>query len=349
MHASMHEVGADLRRWIAALAGAGLLLAGAPGALADDPLDETDGTEDWDQVAPAAPPSRPPEEDEFRQEISAWQAISQHWEQERLRYIEERTRHKRIAALPRVLPTAAPQRPVGYQPDADIHDENYNAATGDDGDWGDPPGATLFAPAGSLNRAIDSELEESGVGARPAAEPAPAPAPRAAPAAPPRDAAGEAMPSAFRAHPTERREEGGLTPAASSGASDDWGGPPEPKPDPRAAEAARKREAEARARAEAEARAAAEKARRDEEERQRLQAEEDARRKLAEEEARRNREAEEGAAAAARFLKEQAERERKEQEALRKKAALEEDDEGQVVDPEIKKEMGEEEESPEED
>ncbi|HOX44816.1 MAG TPA: hypothetical protein PK668_14550 [Myxococcota bacterium] len=313
-------------RWsrrAAAITAAGLLLFGAPGARGDDPLDDTDGTEDWDQVAPAShQPAQSADQDDFRQEISAWQAVSQQWEQARLQYIEERTRHKRIAAMPRVLPRAE-QRPVGYQPDADINDDNYNSATGDDGDWGAPLGSTQVAPSGALDRAIDSELEESGARDQPA------------PAAQPAD---EAQPAG---------------PAAGAG-EDDRAEPPAAKPDPRAAELARRREAEARAKADREAKLAAEaaeKARVAEEEALRKQAEEDAKRKIAEEEARRDREAAEGAAAAARFLQEQAERERKEAEALRKKAALEEDEEGQVVDPEIKKELGEEdeEEKPEED
>jgi hypothetical protein len=334
------------RRRTAALTAAGLLMFGAAGARADDPLDDTDGTEDWDQVAPAASQPAPPvDQDDFREEIAAWQAVSQQWEQARLQYIEERARHKRISAMPRVLPRIE-KRPVGYQPDADINDDNYNSTAGDDGDWGDPPGATQVAPSGSLDRAIDSELEESGVQNRPApAATQPGERARPADAAQPARAGGDELPSAFRAHPPAASSEGGLAPT-SGGADDDWEAPPAAKPDPKAVEAAKKREAEARAKAERDERLAAEAA----EKARRKAAEEDAKRQAAEAEARRDREAAEGAAAAARFLQEQAERERKEAEALRKKAALEEDEEGQVVDPEIKKELGdEEEEKPEED
>ena len=48
-------------------------------------------------------------------------------------------------------------------------------------------------------------------------------------------------------------------------------------------------------------------------------------------------------------LKQQEEELRREQEAIRKKAKLKVDEEGQVVDPELKKEMEEEEEEEEED
>jgi hypothetical protein len=315
----------QLATWIA-LGSAWILPAGS--VRAADPLDDMDGTEEWDQVAPeAGPESRPRAQDDFKAEMAAWETIRQLWEAERERYIEERTRHKRAASAPRVLPEqASPGRPAA--PDADIHDSNYEAATEDDGDWGDGAGGSLFAPARSLERAIDSELGESG------REPRPAPAPRPSPAVPPPPPGGDELPSAFRQD-----------------------APPPPRLDPAAERALR--EDEARIRAEAEAREAREaEARRQAEQAARLRAEEDARlraeedRRLAEEAARRReaeeaarkaREAEEGAAAAARLLQEQAERERKEQEALRQKAALEEDEDGQVVDPEIKKALGEDE------
>ena len=64
-------------------------------------------------------------------------------------------------------------------------------------------------------------------------------------------------------------------------------------------------------------------------------------REAAEAEARRKEEAEAGAAAAAKLLKMQEEQERKDAEAMRKKMKLDVDEDGQVVDPELQKEMEE--------
>ncbi len=287
-------------------------LSAAP-AEAGDPLDELDGTEGWDQVVQPVQqqPRTEPDQDAFRREIAAWEMIRVMWEREREGYLKERATHKSLAS--RMRAASSPTT-------TEINDDNLDRATSGDGDWGDSPGEQWLVPSGSVDRLIDDELSES----RPAARPAPPPAPPPAPLMPPPDFGPERVPSAFKQH--ERKDlGGGLAPTAPN--------PEAPLP-PAAPEPAAEKKA-----ADDGAKAAAEMLRRQQEEE---------RSRETGKKARQEREAAEGAAAAAKLLEMQAEQERKEQEALRKKADLKVDEDGQVVDPELRREMEDEEEDEEE-
>jgi hypothetical protein len=278
---------------------------------ASDPLDDNDGTEGWDQVvqpeaAKPQPPPTAPSQDDFRKEIADWESIRQTWEQEREGFVRERATHKRLATMTR--PSG------GSSAVLEINDSNLQQATQADEDWGDSPGEQWLVPTSSVDRAIDEELSET----RPASAPVPAPAPPPTALMPPSLPERNEVPSAFKQ--SERRDlGGGLAPTS-------------PNPDaplPPAPTAAKKVDASDGAKAAAEM--------------MRKQQEEDRKRQEAER-AQREKEAAEGAAAAAKLLEMQAEQERKEQEALRKKAGVKVDDDGQMVDPDLQREMDEEEE-----
>lgn len=283
-----------------------------PGAWASDPLEDLDGTEGWDQVVQPAPERKPapkPEQVDMQAEIAQWESIRVTWEQERERYLRERAVQKTMAA--RMQPAARAKRTL------EINDENLDQVTGDD--WGDAPGEQWLVPAGAVDRAIDEELSESKPAAPPPERrppPLPAAPPPAALAPPPEASGAEDVPSAFT---QQKRKDlgGGLAPTAPD---PDAPLPPTAAPQPAAASA------------DEGAKAAAEMLRKQQEEQRRAEAEDKARREA---------EADAGAAAAAELLRQQAERERKEQEALRKKAGVEEDDDGQMVDPDLQREMEE--------
>jgi hypothetical protein len=127
-----------------------LLLLGNSSAWASDPLDDTDGTEGWDQVI--QPKSKAPvqveaERNTFKREVADWETIRQLWQTERERYLAEKGSHQRL--LKRLK---ASKRPA---PEADITENT---------DWGDESGDAWMEPStgGSLDRLIDDELDESG-------------------------------------------------------------------------------------------------------------------------------------------------------------------------------------------
>jgi hypothetical protein len=294
-----------------------LLLVATP-ARAEDPLDDVDGTEGWDQVVqPRNEKKRDiqAEQDAFRKEVADWESIRQLWQEQREGYITEKTAHQRhFKSL-----QAERRSHLPSPPKADITEETPSRPR-EEGDWGDEPGQAWFDDASpTADKAIDAELGETGaVPAR--TRPAPVPIP-------PPSGEGSGVPDAFkqRSHAIDPEE---------AAAQD---------------EIRRMREEEKRRLREAEdkKRLADEKRKREEEEQHRREEE----RKRREEEARRKKEEEAaaGAAAAEALLKQQEEEMRKEQEAIRKKAKLKVDEEGQMVDPELKKEMEEEEEEEEED
>lgn len=266
-----------------------VLLLHAPSVRAGDPLDDVDGTEGWDQVVPARQPKEKRariQRSTFKREIEDWEAIRQSWQEEREKYISEKSIQQKLARELR-----SDRRPA---PAADITENS-----GDDGDWGDQAGQPLFQPTGSIDRAIDAELGESG--AVPAKKAAPAPAVSATKAGGSISGA-QAVPDPY----TMRHE--------------------------RDQAEARKRQAEQDA-----ARAAALKA--EQEKERQKQAEAEKKKQEEQERLRKEQEAAAGEAAAAALLKQQEEEQRKEQEALRKKAKLDVDKEGQVVDPELQQEM----------
>ncbi|MBN2498701.1 MAG: hypothetical protein JXR96_29185 [Deltaproteobacteria bacterium] len=305
------------------------LCLASPAALGSDPLDELDGTEGWDQVAPAKQPTpeRIEVQDDFRREVSDWEAIRQQWEIEREAFMHARARHKQLAAGMR----------RSVRSPSVITDENVDQVGRED--WGDLPGEHWMQKSGSLDRLIDEEVEESAQAvpppptpivppeasspplppppvSPPPVEPLPPPA-RPTAIAPPDMDSGAGVPSAFKQHAgsTEGTDgSGGLTPGPSAPIE-------EPPPPPPVASPEDATEAQAKA-----------EARRLKEERKRKEAEE----------ARRKEEEDAGAAAAAQLLKMQAEEARREQEALRKKASLKVDEDGQVLDPELKQEMDKE-------
>lgn len=307
------------------LLGAGLavLLMGFP-VRAEDPLDDVDGTEGWDQVVqPRQEKKRDvqAERDAFKQEVADWESIRQLWQEQRERYIMEKTAHQREYKRMK----AAHRRRSRPPPKADITEETLSRPAGK-GDWGDEPGEEWLQGASpAVDSVIDDELGESG--AVPGTRKQPARTRPAPVYIPPPSSTGKEVPDAFKQRKTA----------------------PDPEAQAAEEEIQRMREAEERKGREAE-----EKKRLEEEKRQRMIEEqrrlvEERRRK--EEEARRKKEEEAaaGAAAAEALLKQQEEDMRKEQEAIRKKAKLKVDEEGQVVDPELKKEMEEEEEEEEED
>ena len=314
------------------LAGAAI----APGfARADDPLDDVDGTEGWDQVVSPArkverQPQRQPDRQAIQREIAQWETIRVIWEQMREGYMLEKARHKKLASEMRAVPN--PRTAV------EINDENIDQTTADDDGWGDAPGEQWLVPNRSVDRAIDDELEESR-SARPSPQPTPQP-PAAAPAASPAPAAVQPppaptalippemdspaagdLPDSFSQHRSEQQASGGLAPTA---ADPDAPTPPAPPQPARSAPAAGSNDADRGAAAAAEML-----------ERQQQQQ----RRRREQEEARRQAEAEAGAAAAARLLEQQQEQRRREQEALRRKAGVEVDEDGQMVDPDLQREI----------
>ncbi len=258
------------------------LVLSSIGAHASDPLDDLDGTEGWDQVVqPRQKQKRQAdlERSTFKREVENWEAIRQAWQEEREQYIAEKSSQQRMLRQLRI-----DRRPP---PEADIT-ENSD----DRGDWGDQPGESLFQPTGSIDRAIDDELGESGA----------VPAGSAVPEAPPSTTS---------------------TVRGSSAA-----------PDPYALRRERDREEDRKRKAEQEAAMKLEKERE-----QQRQAELARKKKEEDERLRKEQEAQAGAAAAAALMKQQEEQMRKEQEALRRKAKLNVDTEGQVVDPELQREM----------
>ena len=279
-----------------------------------DPLDETDGTESWDQVvqpAAAAKQKAKPTQDNFNREIAEWERIRVNWEQVREGYLMERAAHKRLAGSMRAKSRGTRNM--------EINDSNVDRATSADAEWGDAPGELWLVPAGAVDRAIADELSESSP-AKAAPRPAP---PTAAPAVlehPPEVLSGGSVPSAFKQHEQKMAPSGGIAPTSAT--PDAPMPPPPPKADSK------------QAGSDDGAKMAAEMMRKQEQEE---------RKRKAAEEAQRQKEADEGAAAAAEMLKMQAQRERQEQERLRKKADLNVDDEGQVVDPELQREMDEDE------
>jgi hypothetical protein len=307
------------------LLGAGLaavLLMGLP-AQAADPLDDVDGTEGWDQVVqPRQEKKRDmqAERDAFKREVADWESIRQLWQEQRERYIMEKTAHQRHFKRLKTVQRQRRRPP----PKADITEETLSRTEGE-GDWGDEPGREWFQDSSkTVDSAIDDELGETG--AVPGTRKQPARTRPAPVYIPPPSGKGGEVPDAFKQRKT-------VDPEAQAAEE----------------EIRRMREVEDRKR-----RAATEKKRLEEEKRQRM-IEEQRRlveeRKRREEEARRKKEEEAaaGAAAAEALLKQQAEEIRKEQEAIRKKAKLKTDEEGQVVDPELQKEMEEDEEEEEED
>ena len=293
-----------------------ILLLSLP-AQAADPLDDVDGTEGWDQVVqPRQEKKRDiqAERDAFKREVADWESIRQLWQEQRERYINEKTAHQRHFKRLKSVRRRERQPP----PKADITEETPARPQGE-GDWGDEPGRDWFEDSSpNVDHAIDAELGETG--AMPArTRPAPV-------YIPPPSSQGSEVPDAFKQRKTA--------------------------PDPEAAaaqeEVRRMREAEERKRREVDER------KRLEEEKHRRMLEEQRRlveeRKRREEEARRKKEEEAaaGAAAAEALLKQQEQEIKREQEAIRKKAKLKVDEEGQVVDPELKKEMEEEDEEEDE-
>jgi len=279
-----------------------VILAMAFDARAADPLDEVDGTEGWDQVvAPveSKPMNRPTTQEILRKEIAQWESIKTTWETVRKQFMHEKAEQKRMSLSMRQIPTGS-------------------SSPTDDGsdDWDDAPGEQWLVPSGAVDKAIDSEINES-TEKRSQTPAASAPAPIVPP--PMKDQ--ETIPSAFKQEQSKDLG-GGLAPGPADMTS------PVPPPPP-AAEQTRKKDD-----ADAGAEAAAEMLRRQQEEK---------RRKQAELKARKQAEAEAGAAAAARLLRLQQERKRKEQEELRKKEGVKVDEEGQVIDPELQQEMNEDE------
>jgi len=304
--------------------GLAVLLMGLP-VRAEDPLEGVDGTEGWDQVVqPRREKKRDvqAERDAFKQEVADWESIRQLWQEQRERYIMEKTSHQRQYKQMK----AAHRRRSRPPPKADITEETLSRPSVEKGDWGDEPGDEWYQGASpAVDSVIDDELGESG--AVPGARKEPARTRPSPVYIPPPSSKGSEVPDAFKQRKTA----------------------PDPEAQAAEEEIRRMRETEERKRREAE-----EKKRLEEEKRKRM-IEEQRRlveeRRRREEEARRKKEEEAaaGAAAAEALLKQQEEELRREQEAIRKKAKLKVDEEGQVVDPELKKEMEEEEDEEEED
>jgi hypothetical protein len=289
---------------------------------AEDPLDDVDGTEGWDQVVQPRRENKrdmEAERDAFKREVADWESIRQLWEEQRERYIMEKTTHQRQFKRMK----AAHRQRRRPPPKADITEETLSKPKpSGEGDWGDEPGQEWFQGATpAVDSVIDDELGETGAVPGASKEPAPTrPAPVYIP--PPSSSKGGDVPDAFK----QRKKA------------------PDPEAEAAEQEIRRMREAEERKRHEAE-----EQRRLQEEKRQHMLDEQKRlveERKRREEEARRKKEEEAaaGAAAAEALLKRQEEEMRKEQEAIRKKAKLKVDEEGQMVDPELQKEMEEEEE-----
>ncbi len=269
------------------------LFAFPTGAWAGDPLDDVDGTEGWDQVVrPRQKQERQAdlERNTFKREVEDWEAIRQAWQEEREKYITEKSNQQRMLHQLR-----ADRRPP---PAADITENSDNS-----GDWGDQPGESLFQPTGSIDRAIDDELGETG-----------------------------AVPS---------RSTKKSTPSATTDGVRDSGAGAQAMPDPYALRRERDQD-EARKRKTEQDQAQAAALKIEQEKERQKQAELSEKKRQEEERLRKEQEAKAGEAAAAALLKQQEEQMRKEQEALRKKAKLNVDNEGQVVDPELQREMQDE-------
>ncbi len=227
----------------------GALALCLPGTVrAEDPLDEKDGTEDWDQVVDAPARSHraaPPPQDlaEIRRELGEYQQWRNGWDAAREEFIRERTRHRILSER--------------YQKDQARREAEAKP----------PARGAAVVPDRSLDRLLDAELGESGRAPARAKEPAKnAPAEARPPASPP---AAPATP-ARAANPA---------PAPDSASNDsEWGGSTFASPsDDEEVRAAAKFLKEQREREEAQ--------RRIEEERKRQQAAEEARKKREEEEA----------------------------------------------------------------
>ncbi len=277
-------------------------------ALAGDPLDEVDGTEGWDQVVPQAPQKNintEASQGNIQQEIAQWESIRSTWEDVRKQYLHEKAVQKKMSLNMRKIPSSSPLQ---------INDSNLDQV--DTEDWGDAPGEQWLVPSSAVDKAIDSEINESAPKSQPSSPAVSAPAP----IIPPPMETNDTAPSAFK---QEQKKDlgGGLAPGPADMTS--------PVPPPPPAHETRKKDD-----ADAGAKAAAEMLRKQQEERKRKEAE------LA---AKKQAEAKAGEAAAARLLKMQQERKKKEQEELRKKEGVKVDDDGQVIDPDLQEEMNEDE------
>lgn len=227
----------------------GVLALAWPGASrADDPLDETDGTEDWDQavdVQARSHRSAPPPKDlaEIRRELGEYQQWRNGWDAAREEFIRERTRHRILSER--------------YQKDQARREAEAKP----------PARGAAVVPDRSLDRLLDAELGESGRAPARAKEPAKsAPTETRTPASPP----ATPTPPARAANPAPE-------PAPASNDSE-WGGSTFAAPsDDEEVKAAAKFLKEQREREEAQ--------RKIEEERKRQQAAEEARKKREEEEA----------------------------------------------------------------
>lgn len=263
----------------------GLAIFAPQDALAADPLDDLDGTEGWDQVV--QPPAQRQQRDvraereAFRREVADWESVRQLWQREREGYIAEKTNHRRMSKQLRRQRRPSSGGQANQQADSLYED-----------DWGDQPGQGMFESTSNIDRAIDSELGDTG-------------------------SSGEA-----NLDPEENFQQPIYTPI--------------PKVDPEEERLRKLADEEARRKRDSEAR------RQLEEMERKRKAEEERRRREEEERKRKEAEAAAGAAAAAELLKQQEEMIKKEQEAIRKKAKLDVDQEGQVVDPELKKEIDDE-------
>jgi hypothetical protein len=245
--------------------------------MAADPLEEVTGTEEWDQVVPAAAQQAQEKLNlqEFRRQVDEWNSMRVRWQQEREDYFQEKAAWGSIARPSGR--SSLPSRPTAPAPAPAAASE----------DWGDQPQGPSFSS--TIDRVIDDEM-----GANRAPQPAAPPAARPQALAPPEIKENQVDQfSSFRGSQTGvPKDSGQLAPPGS--------GPARPAEPVRPAEPA--------------------------------QPPTPPKKTVSDDEAA-------GAAAAAELLRRFEEEKRREQEALMKKAQLQEDEEGQVVDPEIKKEM----------
>ena len=165
---------------------------------AEDPLDDVDGTEGWDQVVqPTREKKRDiqAEQDAFKREVADWESIRQLWEEQRERYIMEKTAHQRQFKRMK----AAHRQRRRPPPKADITEETLSKPKpSGEGDWGDEPGQEWFQGATpAVDSVIDDELGESGAVPGTSKEPARTrPAPVYIP--PPSSSKGGEVPDAFK-------------------------------------------------------------------------------------------------------------------------------------------------------
>lgn len=274
-------------------------------ATADDPLEDRDGTEGWDQVVDP----QPRRDRDLEAERDAFKNEVADWESIRQLWQIEREGYIREKTAHKTYHLKWKRRRRSKQPSPPRSTERQTEA-----DWGDESGQQWFES--TTSSAVDEELGESGaVGGGPAK-----------PLQPP-----ESMPADTGTDPS-------LSPFRQSG-----GSAPSSAEQQRSAEEAARQEA-ARRRKEQQRLEQQEEERRRQAEEERRRREEEERRRQAEEQRRREEaEAAAGAAAAAELLRQQEEQMRKEQEALRKKADLETDEDGQVIDPDLAREIEEEE------